>query len=307
MTASSRSIRLGATGLTSAPLALGTSAIGGREPAQARAALLAAAEAGIHDWDSSNNYGRSEEYVGAALAELGPGSDIQVFTKVDPLPGSADFSGTRVRASVEESLTRLGRDHLPLVHLHDPERISFADAMAPGGPVEALVALRDEGVIGHLGVAGGPVSLLERFVRTGAFEAVVTHNRFTLVDRSAATLLDLCAERGLATFNAAPFGSGALARDDGPVGTYQYREPDPAVADAVLALRRIAREAGVPIAALALAFSLADPRVDVTIVGSTDPGRIAEIARLARVTVPAGVWDEVEAVVPTTQIGPQHR
>lgn len=305
MTASSPRVRLGGTGLTSAPLALGTSAIGGREPDVARAALLAAAEAGLHDWDSSNNYGRSEEFVGAALAELEV--PIQVFTKVDPLPHSTDFSGDRVRVSVAESLARLGRDHLPLVHLHDPERMDFAEAMAPGGPVEALVALRDEGVIGHLGVAGGPVSLLERFVRTGVFEAVVTHNRFTLVDRSAESLLDLCSERGLATFNAAPFGSGALARDDGPIGTYQYQEPAPDVADAVLALRRLAREVGVPIAGLALAFSLRDPRVDVTIVGSTDPGRIAELARLARVVVPAEVWTEVEAVLPTTQIGPQHR
>ena len=68
-------------------------------------------------------------------------------TKVDPLPGSRDFSGSRVRASVSESLQRLGLDHLQVVYLHDPEKITFTEATAPGGAVDALIQLREEGVI----------------------------------------------------------------------------------------------------------------------------------------------------------------
>ena len=98
-----------------------------------------------------------------------------------------------MRVSLEESMERLGTDRFPLVYLHDPERIPFEDATAPGGPVEVLVQMKDEGLIGHLGVAGGPIGLLARFVDLGPFEAVITHNRFTLLDRSAEPLLDRCA------------------------------------------------------------------------------------------------------------------
>lgn len=71
------------------------------------------------------------------------------------------------------------------MYLHDPEKISFAEGLAQGGPVEALVRLRDEGVIAHLGVAGGPIDLMLQYLATDAFEAVISHNRYTLVDQSA--------------------------------------------------------------------------------------------------------------------------
>jgi D-threo-aldose 1-dehydrogenase len=54
---------------------------------------------------------------------------------------------------------------------------------------EALQALQAEALIAHLGVAGGPIELLRRYMRTGAFAVVLTHNRFSLVDQSAEPLL----------------------------------------------------------------------------------------------------------------------
>ena len=58
---------------------------------------------------------------------------LVLATKVDPDPRTGDFSGDRVRASLEECLERLGVDRVPLLHLHDPERITFEEATAPGG------------------------------------------------------------------------------------------------------------------------------------------------------------------------------
>ena len=57
--------------------------------------------------------------------------------------------------------------------------------MSPGGPVEVLMSFGGQGMIQHLGVAGGPIDLMIRFVETDLFEAVITHNRYTLVNRSA--------------------------------------------------------------------------------------------------------------------------
>ncbi|GAA4724126.1 D-threo-aldose 1-dehydrogenase [Promicromonospora umidemergens] len=304
---------LGTTGLRVPSVVLGTSSLGRRlDAAGAAAVLRAAAASGWRTWDTSNEYGDAEAFIGSALAGVdgvdGDGVDgdgdgvlagtVQVFTKADPVPGSGDFSGARVRASVAESLERLGLDRLPLVHFHDPERMTFADAMAPDGPVRALLELREAGTIEHLGVAGGPVGLLRQYVRTGEFEAVVTHNRLTLLDRSAETLLDDCADRGVGVLNAAPFGGGALADDDGPVRSYHYRDVDPVQRDAVLRIRAIARAAGIPVGALALRAGNRDPRVAGTIVGVTSPAQLAQVTAWAGADVPDDVWPELDAALP---------
>ncbi len=67
----------------------------------------------------------------------------------------------------------LGVDHLQLCYLHDPEHVGFAAAMAPGGPVAALEQLHEEGVIDHLGVAGGPIDMMIQFIDTDVFEAAI--------------------------------------------------------------------------------------------------------------------------------------
>ena len=107
---------------------------------------------------------------------------------------------------MSESLQRLGLDHLQVVYLHDPEKITFTEATAPGGAVDALIQLREEGVIKYLGVAGGPIDLMRQYLATGVFETVISHNRFTLVDQSAEPLLNDAVRRGIAFVNAAPYG-----------------------------------------------------------------------------------------------------
>jgi len=108
---------------------------------------------------------------------------------------TGDFSGAQVRRSVERSLRLLGLDRLQLVYLHDPERTTFEAAMAPGGLVEALQRCKQEGLIEHVGVAGGPIDMESRYVETGAFEVVISHNRYTLLNVSADPLWDLAAPR----------------------------------------------------------------------------------------------------------------
>jgi D-threo-aldose 1-dehydrogenase len=300
MSATANTRELGRTGLRVPAVVLGTSSLGRRlDAAGASTVLRAAADAGWRTWDTSNEYGDAETFIGSALAAAsGPGAPVQVFTKVDPAPGTTDFSGARVRTSVAESLERLGLDRLPLVHFHDPERMAFTDAMAPDGPVRALLDLREAGTIEHLGVAGGPIGLLRQYVRTGEFEAVVTHNRLTLLDRSAETLLDDCADRGVGVLNAAPFGGGALADDDGPVRSYHYRTVDAVQRDAVLRIRAIARAAGVPVGALALRAGGRDPRVAGTIVGVTSTAQLAQVTAWAAADVPDDVWPELDAALP---------
>jgi D-threo-aldose 1-dehydrogenase len=296
----------GRTGLAVTPICIGTSplastpAIYGYAVDQERAeATVEAVLAGPFNFlDTSNNYGAgsAEQRIGAVLRRIaGPPDGFVLASKADADPETGDFSGERVRRSVEQSLSRLGVDYLPVMYLHDPEHhISFEQAMAPGGAVEALIALRDGGVVGHLGIAGGPVDLLRQYLRTDVFEAVISHNRWTLLDRSAGPLLDDALARGVAFVNGAPYGGGMLVKGPDAQPRYAYRETDEAVRQAARSMQRACAEHDVPLAAAALQFSLRDPRVTSTIVGISEPARIAATLELASTTIPSHLWEELD-------------
>ena len=292
---------LGRTGLRVTPICVGGSPLGsvpqifGYDVSRERGieTAVAAFTGPFNFLDTAAGYsdGESERRIGAALRRIGGVPDGFVLaTKVDRDGATGDFSGEQVRRSVEGSRERLGLDRLPLVYLHDPEHISFEAGMAPDGPVEALLALQREGVVEHLGVAGGPVELMARYLRTGHFAALITHNRWTLVDRSAGDLIDEAVSLGVGVVNGAPFGGGVLAKGTASVTSYAYRPADDEVIRRIRAMEDACAGHGVPLAAAALQFSLRDPRITATIVGVSRPERIAETARLATWEIPEQLW-----------------
>jgi D-threo-aldose 1-dehydrogenase len=299
---------LGRTGLSVTPLCIGTSALGSF-PAQygyevsterAVATLHRVFESPVNFIDTSNEYGNgeSERRIGRVLAERGGLPEGFVLgTKVDPLPGSSDFSGERVRASVAESLERLGLERLQLVFLHDPEKITFEEATAAGGAVEALVRLRHEGTIEHLGVAGGPIDLMLRYLATGVFEVVISHNRYSLVDQSAEPLLGEAAAKGIGFINAAPYGGGILVKGPDAVPKYCYRPASESTIARVKRMQALCQAYKVPLAAAALQFSMRDERIASTIVGITEPERIEQTLQLAEFAIPKALWEEVEPLI----------
>lgn len=301
----------GRTGLTVSGVCVGTSALGSF-PAQygyevdeetAVDTIRRVFDGPFTFIDTSNEYGggASEERIGRAIAERGGIPDgFVVATKVDPVPGSTDFSGDRVRRSVEESLERLGLDRLQLVYLHDPEKITFEEGVERGGPLEALIELRDEGVIEHLGVAGGPIDLELRYLATDAFDAVISHNRYTLVEQTAEPLIEDAARRGVAFVNAAPFGGGMLVKGPRAVPRYCYAPVGDATIDRVLRMEALCERHGVPLAAAALQFSVRDERVASTIVGMSQPSRVEETIALLAHEIPDELWAEL---LPLARIG----
>lgn len=291
---------LGATGLQVTPLCVGGSVLGSMPgafgydvPAERGIATARRVFAGpVNFLDTSAGYsdGDSERRIGAALREAGglPAGFV-LATKADPI--GTDFSADAVRRSVAGSLERLGIDRLQLVYLHDPERISFTEAMA--GPVPALLDLQRQGVIGHLGVAGGPIPLLQRFLRTGAFHVVLTHNRFTLLDRSAEPLLDEAAAGGYGVVNAAPYNGGFLAKGPAEQPRYAYRQAGPDILRRVGEIAAVCDRYGVPLPAAALQFSMRDERITSTVVGMSTPDRVDETIKLADWPIPTALWEEV--------------
>ncbi|WP_066367142.1 aldo/keto reductase [Herbidospora mongoliensis] len=299
----------GRTGLRVTPICIGTSPLASMpalygyavDDARAEATVSAVLDGPVNFLDTSNNYGNgsAERRIGAVIRRRGLPEGFVLATKADADPETGAFDGERVRRSVAESLERLGVDHVPVMYLHDPEyHLTFEEAMAPGGAVEALVALRDEGVVGHLGVAGGPVDLMRRFVGTDVFDAVINHNRWTLVDRSADPLMDDAAAKGIAFVNGAPYGGGMLVKGPDAQPRYAYRETPESIREAVRAMMAACEKHEVPLSAAALQFSLRDPRVTSTIVGVSEPGRVAATLALADIPIPAELWDELDRLAP---------
>ncbi len=298
---------LGRTGLSVSAVCVGCAPLGdmpetfGYSVGKQRAheTLRAVLESPINFLDTAASYGdgESERRIGEVLEEIGGLPDgVVLATKADRDLTTGDFSGEQMRRSVERSLHLLGMDRLQLVYLHDPEHESFEHMMAPGGPVEVLTGLKEEGVIEHLGVAGGPVDLMIRFVETGLFEAVISHNRYTLVDRSADPLFDVATEHGVAALNAAPYGSGILAKGPDAYARYMYEEAPEALVERVRVMQEACGQFGVPLPAAALQLSLRDPRIASTIVGITRPERVGQTLDLAVHPIPGELWERLDVL-----------
>jgi D-threo-aldose 1-dehydrogenase len=301
---------LGSTGLSVSPVCVGCAPLGDMPETfdyrvseeRARETLRAVFESPINFLDTAASYGdgESERRIGEVLKEMGGlPEDVVLATKADRDLTTGDFSGGQMRRSVERSLKLLGLDRLQLVYLHDPEyldepgREPYEYMMAAGGPVEVLTNLRDEGLIEHLGIAGGPIDLMIRFVETGMFEVVITHNRYTLVNRTAEPLLNVADELGVAALNAAPYGSGILAKGPDAYTRYEYKEAPQELVERVRATQEACKEFDVPLAAAALQFSLRDPRSVSTIVGISRPERVAQTIDLAAHPIPDELWERL--------------
>lgn len=300
---------LGRTGLRVHPVCLGTGPLasmprtfGYEVPeAQALATVRAWLDGPINFLDTAASYGdgEAERRIGVVLRERGglPAGKV-LATKADRDLKTGDFSGDQMRRSVERSLRLLGLDRLQLCYLHDAEHTTFERVMAKGGPLDVLLALKAEGLIEHLGVAGGPIDQEIQYVETGAFEVVITHNRYNLLNRDSEPLLDVAQRRAVAVVNAAPYGGGILARGPNAYPRFMYRDASPELLDRARRIQEACARHGVPMAAAALQYSLREPRIASTIVGMSRPERIQQTLDLAALPVPDGLWAELEPLLP---------
>lgn len=302
----------GSTGLSVTPICEGTSALGsfpaqyGYEVSETQAltTLLRVFEGPLNFIDTSNNYFEAEKRIGIALREIGGlPTGFVLATKVDPERGSTDLSGLRARASVQESLDRLGLDHLQLVYIHDPEQLDFDAATAPGGVVEAMIQMQKEALIDNIGVAGGPTDLMRRYVELGVFQAVISHNRFTLVDQSARPLAEEAAKRSMAFVNAAPYGGGMLVNGPDAHPNYAYRPAGEDTKNRVREMQKACQEYEIPLAAAALQFSMREPAIASTILGMSTPERLEQTFSLVQTPIPNDLWTVLDSLADSGQDG----
>jgi aryl-alcohol dehydrogenase-like predicted oxidoreductase len=219
----------GRTGHQSTRVIFGAAAFGAMSQERADATMELLDSHGVNHLDTARSYGDSELRLAPWLA----GNRHKVFLATK----TGERSGSGARTELEESLSRLGVDHVDLIQLHnlvEPEE--WDTAFAAGGVVAALTKARDEGLCRFIGVTGHGVripAMHVRSLRAFDFDSVLLPYNFTMLDRpdyraDVVALLDLCAERNVAvqTIKSVARGRWPGSRD----GKFSWYEPltDPA-------------------------------------------------------------------------------
>jgi D-threo-aldose 1-dehydrogenase len=284
---------------------------------EAAAAVEAAWTGGIRYFDTAPHYGLglSERRLGSALRGrpradyvlstkvgrlLGPnpeptGSDLAAggFAVPDDLVRRFDFSRDAVRRSLDESLGRLGTDRIDIVFVHDPD--DHVDT-AIDEAVPALVRLRDEGVIGAVGVGMNQWQAPLRMVRETDLDVVMLAGRWTLLDRSGEPLLSACAERGVTVVAAAPFNSGLLARERPPAdASFDYGPAPAEVLARAHTLADTCERHGTHLPAAALQFPLRTRAVASVVCGMRSDDQVRSTLDRFGEPVDDTVWGELDA------------
>ena len=206
-------------------------------------------------------------------------------------------STRRARRSIEQSLKALGLERIDILHLHDPEwASSYEDATSRSGALGELFRMKEEGLATAVGLAAGRVDQMTPLLRAWDFDALITHNRFTLANRNAGPMLDLAKAKGIAVFNAAPYAGGVLAKGSADFKRYVYQPTSDAALEPIRKIEEVCAKHGVPPGAAALQFSMRDPRVTSTICGVTKPERIRQTLEWASFAVPKACWAELMAL-----------
>ncbi|MQW89665.1 aldo/keto reductase [Sinorhizobium saheli] len=327
--------KIGRTSLSVTEYSFGTAGLGGlyREcPREAAMATLDAAwEAGIRYFDTAPWYGLglAERRVGDFLRDK-PRDSFVLSTKVGrllhPVPedevpdysyvkalnfdATYDYGYDGIMRSVEMSYARLGLNRIDILYVHDiggythgaAKNAVYLRQLLESG-LKALEELKSGGVISAYGLGVNEVPVCLDVMRQADIDCILLAGRYTLLDRSAvAELLPLCASKETSLVVGGVFNSGILAT--GPVegAHFDYMPATEEVRTKVAAMERIAAERGMPLAAPALQFPLANPQVASVLLGTAKPSSLARNMELTgRKIAP----EDFAAFEPYTLVAPE--
>jgi aryl-alcohol dehydrogenase-like predicted oxidoreductase len=279
--------KVGRSGLGTSVLGLGCNNFGMRiGPDETKLVVHAALDAGITMFDTAEMYGggKSEEFLGAALAEAGRRDDVVIATKF----GRANVGGSRTEIikACERSLRRLGTDHIDLYYQHYVDRtVPIEETLA------ALTTLVQQGKVRYLGssnVAGWQLAEADHTAAERGLERfVATQMEWSLLNRAVETEVVPAARRyGLGLVSYFPLASGLLTGkyrrgEDAPEGTRFAAMPffanvaTDANWDKVEALTAFAEARGRSLTELALGWVASQPETGCVLVGATKPEQVA--------------------------------
>jgi aryl-alcohol dehydrogenase-like predicted oxidoreductase len=247
---------------------------------QAIAVLRRALELGVNHIDTAQFYG--PDVANALIREaLHPYPDtLALVSKVgarrdDKGNWIAASAPDDLRADIETNLRELGVDQLAAVNLRihngeDPSAAAAVDRDLFDRQLTAMIAARDEGLIGGIGLSSITVEHLE--IALDRTEIVTVQNAYNLVDRSSQPVLDLCTERGISFVPFFPLGSG-------------FSADNPVLGNA--AVQKAATDLGRTPAQIALAWTLAVAPNVLLIPGTSSVAHLEENVAVGDIELPA--------------------
>jgi aryl-alcohol dehydrogenase-like predicted oxidoreductase len=294
--------RIGSTDLEVFPLCLGGNVFGWTADEAASFRLLDAyVAAGGNFIDTADSYvswapgargGESETIIGRWLARRGRRDDVVIATKVGQLPGREGLAPATIAAAVDDSLARLGVDHIDLYYAHiDDAATPLEDSLA------ALDALVSAGKVRHIASSNYTAPRLAAALATsdeiGARRYVASQTHYNLVHREEyeGDLESLCAREGLSCLAYSALADGFLTGKYRPGRELPRSERaedaapylDDRGAAVLAALDTVAARHGVPPSAAALAWLTAQPTVAAAVASARTIEQLDEL--LASVTV----------------------
>lgn len=277
---------IGKTGMRVSNLGFGASSLGGvfhsiREEEGIRA-VHTAVDGGINFIDVSPYYGhlKAETVLGKALKEI-KRDRYYLSTKVGRYGKDGvntwDYSAERATSSVYESMERLNVDFIDLINVHD---IEFQTSL-PGGlqkvcdeTLPALVALKQKGVVGHVGITDLQPENLKWVIEhtdEGTVESILNFCHYSLNDTILADYLGFFEQKGVGVINASPLSMGLLSSR----GTPDWHPAPQDLKDACAKAAAFCAGQGYPIEKLAIQFSTSmNPRIATTLFSSANPANV---------------------------------
>ena len=275
-------------GIGSAPEFFGL----GESDEEAFAIMDAACELGITLFDTADAYGggRSETAIGRWLRSRGARDRIVLTTKVYHSvtgdPRDRGLSRPRILRQIDGSLERLGVERIDLYMIHEPDPLTSIEETL--GAMDTVVRA---GKVGAVGASNIAPRQLEEALRASESRGLARfgwiQESYSLLDRSIEShLIPLCDREGLGLTTFSPLAGGWLTgkyrRGTGrPAGSRMGLRPDPyrryeneGTWRFLDTLEETSRQRGVSMAAVALAWLLAEPRVDAVIVGPRRPDHL---------------------------------
>jgi D-threo-aldose 1-dehydrogenase len=310
--------RLGSTSLRLTEIAFGAASLGNLYRAttdeEASGAVERAYERGIRYFDTAPHYGLglSERRLGRALAGY-PRDDYLLSTKVGRLlapnpnptprdtdgfdvPGDLrriwDFSRDGVRRSLDDSLLRLGTDHVEIVYAHDPDQ--FREGAAREA-LEALAELRAQGVVRAIGVGTNAVDELPELFRDGLLDVAMLAGRYTLLEQGGLrSALDPARAAGAGIVVVGVYNTGLLsAAWPASDAKYDYGQAPPDLIARARELAIVCERHGTTLPEAAIAFALLHPAVSSVAIGMRSAEQVESNVGRYQHAVPTEMWAEL--------------
>ncbi|MBO5466105.1 MAG: aldo/keto reductase [Prevotella sp.] len=294
---------LGNTGLKISEIGYGASSLGGVfhsfDEGRGIDSVFAAIDAGINFIDVSPYYGhyKAETVLGKALKQI-PRDNYYLSTKVgrygEDGKNTWDYSAERVTRSVYESMERLNIDFIDIINVHDVE---FADLnQIVDETLPALVALKEKGVVGHVGITDLQLENLKWVIEhtpKGTVESVLNFCHYCLNDDKLVDFLDFFEENGVGVISASPFSMGLLTERGVPAW---HPAPKPLVEACVKAAEHC-KAKGYPIEKLAMQFSIQNDRIASTLFSTTRPENLLKNIEYIKEPADEQLVKEVQEII----------